>query len=163
MPHRAWKRRRPIVSSTVGRDTQQLPNWVDPVQGAHHAAELGVRLYAIGVGDPDGTMTDWVARYLYGRSEIIDVREYERRHRTPLMPDMQRLEEIVRAADGLALHATDRDQLADILERIDELEPSPHQVELVHDFHDRFLWPLAIGLALLACAALAEPRLRGPL
>jgi Ca-activated chloride channel family protein len=152
-----------IVLVTDGRDTRELPGWVDPVKGAHHAAELDVTLYAIGVGDPDGTMSDWQDRFLRNRSTIVTVRDFTRRQGTDLMPDMRRLHEIVRAADGLALHATDTDELDDIFSRIDQLEPSPHEVELVHDYRDRYLWPLAIALSLLAMATIAEPRLRGPL
>lgn len=154
---------RAIILITDGRDTQQLRNWVDPLQGARHAAELGVRLYGIGVGDPDGRMTDWHARFLGGSERLLSVERFSRANRTELMPDMRRLRAIVEPADGVALHATDTDELQAIFDRIDRLEPSPHEVALIHDYRDRYRWPLAVGLALLACAFLAEPRLRGPL
>jgi len=157
--HPAWRwSSRAVVLITDGRDTppSQMPSWVDPVAGAHHAAELDVNLYAIGVGDQDGKMTDWQLWYGFHQRRFVDVLSH-------LLPDMQRLEEITDAAGGMAMRAGDREQLESILDRIDRLEPSPHEVELVHDYHDRFALPLLLGLVALFTAALCEPRLRGPL
>jgi hypothetical protein len=48
-----------------------------------------------------------------------------------------------------------------VFARIDALEPTPRTVTTRIDRTDRFLWPLAAGLVLLAAAFLLRPRLLG--
>jgi Ca-activated chloride channel family protein len=142
---------RAIVLITDGADSRDLPTWVDPVVAARHAQELGVTIYGIGVGDPHGSITN---HYPDGSSDRIP---------TPpaLLPDMDRLAEITAASGGSSFRANDQAALAGVLARIDRLEPtSRHQLEH-DDVDERFRWPLLAGLALLAAALLAEPRLRG--
>ena len=64
-------------------------------------------------------------------------------------------------AGGSAFPATDLVALADVFAKIDRLEPTPHTVRQRDDFADRFLWPLMLGLVLVAFALGLEPRLRG--
>ena len=149
---------RAVVLITDGRDTppEQMRAWKDPVAAAKHANDLDVNLYAIGVGDANGTWTDLTTLVRFGRKKLVPVTGN-------MLPDMQRLQEITDAASGMAMRAGDREQLEQILDRIDALEPSPYEVEMIHDYHDRFALPLTIGLLLLLSATLLEPRLRGPL
>jgi hypothetical protein len=77
------------------------------------------------------------------------------------LPDMPRLQSIVTLANGKAFTANDRAGLDLVFKSIDELEPTPHTVRTREDYSDRFAWPLAIGLGLIALALVLETRLRG--
>ncbi len=142
---------RAVILITDGVDTRRLANWVDPLIAAAKARAEEIVIYGIGVGDPQGTME---VRDLFGR--------VRRQHLTgDALPDMGRLSAICRAANGTAFAASDRAGLDDVLKQIDVLQPTPRQVKEADDFSDRFAWPLAAGLILIALALLAEPRLRG--
>lgn len=144
-----------LVLITDGRDSRRLPNWVDPVKGARHAKRKDVKVYAIGVGDAQGMMTnrELLVRHGYRKLEPVG---------RNLLPDMQRLQEIVAAGDGRLMKAEGMDDLKHIFEEIDRLEPSTHEVRTLDHFTDRFHWPLVLGSLLLACCLLFEPPMRGP-
>ncbi|MFW5846278.1 MAG: VWA domain-containing protein [Planctomycetota bacterium] len=128
---------RAILVITDGRDTPRLHNWVDPIEAAERAAERDIRIHAIGVGDPQGSMT---LTDRYGRV-------HERRLRQEQLPDLSRLRHIAETSGGIALAAGDRQELARVFAQTG----------------DRFRWPLLLGLLLITGATLAEPRLRGAL
>jgi Ca-activated chloride channel family protein len=142
---------RAMVIITDGADSRELPTWVDPLLAARHADAVGVRVYAIGVGNPEGSMT---RRDEFGRLTAYPLPP-------GLLPDMPRLESIVKLANGQSFAANDRTRLAGVFKRIDELEPTPRSVPTREDYADRFWLPLAAGVALLAVALAMEPRLRG--
>ena len=142
---------RAMVIITDGADSRELPTWVDPLLAARHADAIGVRVYAIGVGNPDGTMTQ---EDRFGQQHVVQVPAEE-------LPDMPRLESIVALADGKAFTANDGAGLAQVFSSIGQLEPTPRIVRTRDDFTDRYVWPLAIGLSLIAVALGLEPRLRG--
>lgn len=146
------ERGRAIILITDGADSRELPSWVDPVEAARHARSKHVKLYGIGVGNPNGT-----------RSERDPFTGRMRTGRLPgyLQPDMARLETIVAQADGLAFRANDRAGLAQVFARIDELEPTPRVVRMVEDFADRNEWLLILGTLLIVFPLVCEPRLRG--
>ncbi len=140
-----------IILITDGADTRELPNWKDPLTAARSAKALDTTVYGIGVGDPQGTMTttgDW------GRTVAV---------RTPanLLPDAARLTAIATAGGGESFSASDRVSLDRILKRIEALQPTPRLVHERREDTDRFAWPLAAGLLLIALALLMETRMRG--
>ena len=139
---------RAIVLITDGRDSAQLPKWVDPVIAARHAAEKQVKVHCVGVGNPRGTMT-W--RQAFGRTQRIAVPPR-------LLPDPARLDEIASAGNGMALLAEDEDALDRVIERI---EPTTRQVRQRDDYADRFAPWLIAAVALAGLALISEPRLRG--
>jgi Ca-activated chloride channel family protein len=143
-----------IVIITDGRDTRELPNWVDPFVAAEQAARLYVRVHAIGVGDSNGSMSDLRVLFTTGQRVLRPLQ-------SQFLPDLGRLQGIADRSGGVALRANNRDELIEVFRQIDELEPSIAKVRAHEDFSDRFLWPLALGAALLALAFVAEPRLRG--
>ncbi len=145
------QRGRAVILITDGADSRELPNWIDPLIAARHAAETGIKLYGIGVGDPHGTVTQ---EDMFGRVMSMP---------TPrnLLPDMERLQAIVAVASGMSFPANDRPGLEQVLKQIDKLEPTPHEVRTRDDFTDRFAIPLALGTALIGFILLIEPRLRG--
>lgn len=140
-----------IVVITDGKDSVDLPEWEDPVLAARHAAAKNVRVHCIGVGDPQGTMTQ---RDMFGRVQRTRLRQH-------LLPDQARLEEIARTSGGVALMANNEQGLREVFQRIDELEPTVHQVRQRDDYADRFLPWLIAALALSGFAVVLEPRWRG--
>lgn len=142
---------RAAILITDGVDTKQLRTWVDPLLAARQAARLDVTVYGIGVGNPNGTRT---ADLGMGRKHVVPVARDQ-------VPDLGRLTAITSLANGSAFAATDVPALEDVFSRIDRLQPTPRTVRSRDDFSDRFLWPLALGAALLALALGLEPRLRG--
>lgn len=142
---------RALILITDGADTRNLANWIDPLQAARRANDDKVKVYGIGVGNPEGTSTQ---RDLFGRVRVGRVpRE--------LLPDMPRLESIAKIGGGLAFAANDAVGLKRVFARIDELEPTPRKVSTREDYSDRFFWPLAAGLLLITLALALEIRLRG--
>ncbi len=142
---------RALVLITDGIDTRQLPNWVDPLIAARHAATKKVTIHALGVGNADGTIS---SNDPFGGMHL---------QRVPrdLLPDLGRLREISGLTGGVAAIAGDAQELDALLAKIDALEETERSVPTREDYADRFHWPLVIGLALLALACFAEPRLRG--
>lgn len=149
---------RAMILITDGRDTDpsQLRNWVDPVEAARHAKDLDVNVYAIGVGDRDGRMTDLSTWFRYHQRRLVPVPR-------SMLPDMNRLQEIVSEGSGRLMRADDLAELDEVFAEIDQLEPSRHEVRTVDRYADRFRWPLWLGLCLLGLGLFFEPRLRGPL
>ena len=142
---------RATILITDGADTRELPNWVDPLQAARRSHEEKVKVYGIGVGNPEGTITQ---RDIFGRVQAMRVPQQ-------LLPDMPRLESIAKAGGGLAFAANNESGLKRVFDRIDELEPTPRKVNTREDYSDRFFWPLLAGLLLIVLALALEPRLRG--
>jgi len=143
---------RALILVTDGKDSHELPGWVDPLAAARHAATLGVRIHGIGVGDPQGTMTR--PEPFTGRVRLVRVAGN-------LMPDLARLHEITGLADGMAFAANDAAALEAVFRRIDGLEPTPQTVTTREDYADRFFPLLAFAVACLALAILVEPWMRG--
>ncbi len=142
---------RAVILITDGADTRQLRNWVDPLLAARQADRLGVIVYGIGVGNPEGTYT---ADQGFGRKRMSQVPP-------SLLPDLGRLQAITSLVGGTAFPATDPAALQDAFARIDRLQPTPRTVRQRDDFTDRCWWPLALGALLIALALALEPRLRG--
>ncbi len=142
---------RAVILITDGVDSRQLRNWIDPLVAARQADRLGVTVYGIGVGNPQGTYT---LDGGFGRKVL-------RRVPGELLPDLSRLQAITSLANGSAFTATDATSLAEVFAKIDRLEPTPRTVRQRDDFADRHRWPLIIGLLLVALALTLEPRLRG--
>lgn len=142
---------RAVILVTDGVDSRRLHNWVDPLVAASQAERLGVSVYGIGVGNPNGTVTQ---RDPFGR--VIT-----QRLRGDMLPDMGRLQSIAGRANGQAFAADDAKGLAEVFAGISALQPTPHTVRSRDDFADRWFWPLAAGLLLAALALALEPRLRG--
>jgi Ca-activated chloride channel family protein len=142
---------RSIILITDGIDTRGLPNWVDPVTAARHAASKAIAIHAIGVGNPEGSMT----------TNDRAGRVFQQRVPVELLPDLNRLTQITKITDGLAFLASDQAGLKKILKQIDALETTDQSVRQRDDYSDRYVWPLLIGAALLVLALTLEPRMRG--
>lgn len=113
---------------------------VQPIDAAHVAEALGVRVYTIGVGT-QGKALSPVARYPNGqyRFEYIDVDL-----------DEPTLKEIARITGGRYFRATDERRLRDIYDEIDRMERTLIEVEHFtsrkEEFHPFALWGSALLL-----------------
>jgi Ca-activated chloride channel homolog len=131
---------------------------LEPVMAAAQmVADAGIRIYAIGIGSPEG--------------ELIPI---ERAGRTDFLRDSQgnvvktrldeaTLQQIAVETDGAYYRASpDAMELEDILEDIDELERSFGSEEQLISRVDRFQWPLGFGVILLLIVPfIPERRMRG--
>lgn len=142
---------RALILITDGADSRDMPGWIDPLLAAAHARALATTIYGIGVGDPQGSITDHLED---GESRVVP---------TPpsLLPDMERLAAITAAAGGSAFRANDQTALARVLDRIDRLEPAPHPARDATAWEDRWSLLLALALTLGGAAFALEPLLRG--
>ena len=139
-----------IVLITDGRDSK---GHKEPMIAAKHARNSDIRIHSIGVGDPDGTFTDSDP---FGRTQISRISSRE-------LPDMNLLRKIAKETKAVAMRAGDKDELASVFKKIDELEPSPREEKRRDNFTDRFFIPLLVGLLCCSIALVLEPRLRGAL
>jgi Ca-activated chloride channel family protein len=144
---------RAVILITDGADTRQLPNWVDPLEAARRTEGMGVRVYGIGVGNPQGSFT---INDAWGNVRLIPLAQVPE-----FLPDMPRLASIAKLAHGQAFAANDRAGLDQVFREIDRLEPTERTVPTVEDSTDLY-WPLlAAGLVAIGLALALEPRLRG--
>jgi len=110
---------RVIVLLTDGRSNA---GEIDPVTAAEAARALGIRIYAIGAGTPEGgpiPVDDpvWGKRYVHAETDI----------------DEETLGRIAEITGGRYFRATSESMLKDVYERIDELETT--KIEVKHFTH----------------------------
>jgi len=135
-------RRAPGASRVVILLTDGVNNRgrVDPRTAAAAAAELGIRIYAIGVG------TEGEARLPIGRGPEGQMR-YEM---MPVQIDEDLLSDVAESTGGRYFRATDAEALGRIYSQIDRLERAPVQVTVYTERDEWYRAPLLIGLAALA-------------
>lgn len=112
---------------------------VDPRTAAAAAAQLGIRIYTIGVG------TEGEAPVPTGRG-----RQGLRYQMLPVRIDEELLTDVARTTGGRYFRATDDASLGRIYEQIDQLEKTPITTVEYMEFTELFRWPLALGLTALA-------------
>jgi Ca-activated chloride channel family protein len=101
---------------------------MQPIQAAHLAAQLGLRIYTIGVGAP-------VEQDIFGLSGNTDL-------------DESTLRAIAQATGGRYFRATDAHALREVYREIDSLEPASGQQQWLRPAIEWFTWPLALALLL---------------
>ncbi len=111
---------RVMILLTDGNDTASR---VTPRKAAELAAEEGVTIYPIGVGDPT----------LAGEDPL----------------DVATLDAIAEATGGERFLATDRQQLERVYARLDALEPGQFEVETWRPRRPLYPWPLGAAVLLL--------------
>lgn len=127
---RAQTQGRLLVLLTDGNDTGSR---VPPHRAAEIAAQLGIRIHTVSLGDPAAL----------GESAL----------------DIPTLEDIAKTTGGSYFHAADPGTLAEIYRRIDQMEPTPAQSVSWRPRRPLFAWPLG-GFALMAALLLVPPRRR---
>ena len=120
-----------------------------PLEAARLAAQSGIRLYAIGLGDPVADA---------GREPPLDSAAVELDART--------LRAIAAETAGRYFEAADQRALARVYAALDRLEPTPRAYRVYHPSTELFPWPagaaLCIGGAWLLLAALLDPDREAP-
>ena len=115
---------------------------IAPLDAAKVAAEVGVRIYTIGIGGGQvGVRTPFGMRLLRRGGDL----------------DPQTLQAIAQATGGRFFQATDANELERVYEELDRLEPSERDSRSYRPLHTLFHWPA--GLALLLSIGLALRRL----
>jgi Ca-activated chloride channel family protein len=119
-------------------DGQNNAGMVDPTTAARVAASLGVKVYTVGVGTR-GRAPMPIDDPVFGRRLVsvdVDIDE----------PTLRRIAELT---DGHYFRATDREELIEIYDRIDQMEKSKVESETYVEYTDRFLWFALPALGLL--------------
>ena len=112
-----------------------------PLQAAQLAAEWGIKIYAIGIGNAAAGGGDSLFRALTQRAASLD---------------MPTLEALAEATGGLAREVTDANALREVYREIDRLEKSEVQAVRYLSRRERFVPLVIAALALLVVAALIE-------
>lgn len=131
---------RVVVLLTDGQNNTGI---IDPATAAKVAAAIGIKVYTIGVGTK-GRAPMPVNDPIFGKRLVsveVDL-------------DEETLTKIAELTDGQYFRATDREELIEIYERIDELERTRIESETYVEYTDRFRWFAlpALGLFLLELA-----------
>lgn len=118
-----------------------------PLQAARLAAQIGLRIYTIGVGADSMGVSG-----LFGNTQINPAADL----------DEPTLRQISRLTGGRYFRARDSNSLAAIYRRLDRLEPVPRAKRQLRPVHELYPWPLAAALAASVALAwiLAGPPLR---
>lgn len=127
---------RVLIMLTDGRNTAGN---LQPLQAAELGARTGVTIYTIGVGADEIMVRDFFGTRRVNPSGDLD-------------EDM--LREIARLTDGRYFRARKSEELAEIYQMIDELEPVAQDNEIVRPVKALFHWPLAAALLVSFLAAL---------
>ncbi|WP_130926889.1 VWA domain-containing protein [Pseudomonas sp. Sample_14] len=130
---KAHEQEKVLILLTDGNDTSSA---ITPDHAAEMAANKGVVIHTIGIGDPDAS----------GEAKV----------------NLQGLEQIANTTGGRFFRAEDRAALDQVYATLDQL--TPHQVKTLSHQPQRelFYWPLGAALLLLALyqlGALLNPRL----
>jgi len=118
---------------------------IDPETAAQSAAELGIRIYSVGIGIPGvaapmpGTGNMALDFFFQGRRMVSDL-------------DIDSLKKISEITSGRFYNATSTGVFWENIQDIDRLEKSEAEVKVYHEFFDRF----RIFIALSACLFFLE-------
>ena len=123
---------------------------IDPLTAAAAAETLGIRVYAIGVGQRDGALTSvpsiMGSRVVVGRSNL----------------DEETLRRIADATDGKYFLATDTEALRGIYDEINKLEKSEIEISVFTQRDELAAWLLLPVSALILLEILARGALLRP-
>ncbi len=108
---------------------------IPPLDGARLAAQMGIRIYTIGVGSTQQSVQIIEDGRLVARDD--------------LGMDEKVLRDIAGITNGAYFRATDARALEEIYSRIDELEKTRAESRTVMIPHPLYQWTLALGLLLL--------------
>lgn len=127
-----------VILLTDGRNNAGR---ISPMEAVQAAAALGIEIYTIGVGAPQGL-------FGLGGDGL----------------DEEGLTRVAETTGGKYFRATDTESLARIYDTINELEPSPAEVVQLVDREERFRWLLIPGLAALGIQVVLSATVlrRGP-
>jgi Ca-activated chloride channel family protein len=118
---------------------------IGPLMAADIAADMGIKVYTIGVGTRG--KAPYPAVDMFGNMvfQMMDVEI-----------DEQTLEQIAKTTGGRYFRATDRDKLKSIYDEINSLEKSKVEITDLTIYHERFLPLLLLAIGLLVAEFLLE-------
>jgi Ca-activated chloride channel family protein len=124
-------------------DGQNNSGTIDPTTAAKVAAAMGIKVYTIGVGTK-GRAPMPVNDPIFGKRTVS----------VEVSLDEETLTKIAELTEGVYFRATDREELYEIYDRIDELERTRIESETFVNYTDRFGWLVlpALGLFLVELA-----------
>ena len=135
---------RAIIVITDGENHED-----DPVAAAKQAAELGIRVFAIGVGSPEGKPTPLDGELIKDKDGNIVVTRL----------DESVLKEVAAAGNGVYVRAGNSEfGLNPIIEQIDRLEDETYNSIVFEEWDEQFMYFLAIALVFFVVAKLIGTR-----
>ncbi len=133
---------RVLILMTDGANTA---GEVSPIRAAQLAAERGLKIYTIGIG----------------ADEEIEVTWFGLRRRNPAAQlDEETLRNVAELSGGRYFRARDAEELAEIYQLLDELEPLPSDQRQLRPMKSLFVWPLTLALLLAGLITLRHLRSR---
>ncbi len=128
-------RNRPLNSRVLILLTDGASNAgeVDPLKAAELAAEVGLKIYTIGVG-----ADEMLVRSLFGTRRVNPSQDL----------DEETLQAIAAATGGRYFRARDMEELEQIYALLDELEPVDEDAQYFRPVRALYPWPLAAALIL---------------
>ena len=136
---------RAIIVITDGENHED-----DPVAAARQAAELGVRVFTIGVGSPQGTMIPM------GDGEYLEDRDGN-----PVVTrlDDKVLQEVADAGKGLYVHAGNREfGLDPVIEEISRMDDEEYNSIVFEEYDELYMYFLAVAFFFLVLEMLIGDR-----
>ena len=135
---------RVLILLTDGANTS---GEVQPLQATEFAAREGLTIYTVGVGADEMMVQDFFGSRMVNPSADLDE---------------DTLKAIAERTGGAYFRARDAEALAQIYEKLDELEPVESDQEAIRPVDELFHWPLAIAfvLTLLAILTAMLPAMR---
>ncbi len=112
---------------------------IAPLKAAEIAASRGIKIYTIGIG-----ADEMFESTLFGKRRINPSTEL----------DEKTLREIAGMSGGRYFRARDSEEMAQIYDLLDELEPLPRDEQKLRPVSALFMWPLALSLLLAAILVL---------
>ena len=136
---------RAIIVITDGENHED-----DPVAAARQAAELGVRVFTIGVGSPQGTMIPM------GDGQYLEDREGN-----PVVTrlDDKVLQDVAEAGKGLYVHAGNREfGLDPVIEEISRMDDEEYNSIVFEEYDELYMYFLAVAFFFLVLEMLIGDR-----
>ncbi len=116
---------------------------IEPATGAQLAAAMGIRVYAIGVGQP-ATQAAPMADPVPGHSDVSE----------QVTINEESLRQIAEITGGRFFRATDSQALAQVLSEVDQLERTPLEAQVYVPYREFYQLPILVALALLVAEML---------
>jgi Ca-activated chloride channel family protein len=135
---------RAIVVITDGENHED-----DPVAAAKQAAELGVRVFAIGVGSPEGKPIPMDGEVLKDKEGNIVVTRF----------DEKVLQDVDAAGNGVYVRAANNEfGLNPIIDDIRKMEDEKYNSLVIEEYDEQFMYFLAIALMFFVIEMLVGDR-----
>ncbi len=118
---------------------------VSPIKAAELAAEKNLKIYTIGIG-----ADEMIVRGFFGNRRVNPSRDL----------DEKTLREIAEKTGGRYFRARDTQELSNIYQILDQLEPIEKDRQYFRPKSELYFWPLSLGLIMAAIICIARLRLR---